>query len=92
MLSIYLGHTVDTMALVISELSIVSAELQTTWPRVNIVDSGKVLESDVEKTADDLAFLHGKTVGGVTYSYALYRTLFLTLVLCHIVSPRPILS
>ena len=71
MLSIYLGHTVDTMALVIGEPSTVSAELQTTWPRVNIVDGGKVLQSDVEKTADDLAFLHGKTVGGVTYSYAM---------------------
>ena len=45
--------------------------MQTTWPRVNIVDGGKVLQSDVEKTADDLAFLHGKTAGGVTYSYAI---------------------
>ncbi|KAM0704012.1 hypothetical protein Q7P35_008244 [Cladosporium inversicolor] len=71
MLSIYLGHTLDTMAMVVGEPATVSTELQTTWPRVSIIDNGKTLESDVEKTADDLGFLHGRTVDGVAYAYAM---------------------
>ncbi|KAM0713427.1 hypothetical protein Q7P37_010389 [Cladosporium fusiforme] len=71
MLSIYVGHTVDTMAMVVGEPATVSTVLQTTWPRVNVIDNGKVIQSNVEKTADDLAFIHGKTTNGVTYGYSM---------------------
>ncbi|SPJ72185.1 related to dehydrogenases and related proteins [Fusarium torulosum] len=71
MLSIYVGHTFEPLAKLLGEPASVSAQLRTTWLTVDILDGDKVIQSQVEKTADDYASLQGKTKSGVTYTYTL---------------------
>ncbi|KAL5586909.1 hypothetical protein FOVSG1_012045 [Fusarium oxysporum f. sp. vasinfectum] len=69
MLSIYVGHTFEPLAKLLGEPASVSAQLHTTWPTVDVLDGDKVIQSQVEKTADDYASLQGTTKSGVTYTY-----------------------
>ncbi|KAL2798172.1 hypothetical protein BJX66DRAFT_334211 [Aspergillus keveii] len=70
-LTIYMGHTMDFLASLLGQPRTVSARLQTTWPYVSILDGDKVLETNVKKTADDYASLHGVTDRDVPYTYVL---------------------
>ena len=70
-LTIYVGHTMDFVASLLGQPRTVSAQLQTTWPYVDILDGGKVIETNVKKTADDYASLHGVTNKDVKYTYVL---------------------
>ncbi|CAG7959249.1 unnamed protein product [Penicillium olsonii] len=70
-LTIYMGHTMDFVASLLGQPTTVSAQLQTTWPYVDIVDGDKIMETNVKKTADDYASLHGTTETGVKYTYVL---------------------
>ncbi|KIL89309.1 hypothetical protein FAVG1_07703 [Fusarium avenaceum] len=71
MLSIYIGHTFEPLAKLLGEPQSVSAQLRTTWPTVDVLDGDKVIQSQVQKTADDYASLQGTTKSGVTYTYTL---------------------
>ncbi|KAL2834028.1 hypothetical protein BJY01DRAFT_253265 [Aspergillus pseudoustus] len=70
-LSIYTGHTMDFVASLLGQPVKVAAQLQTTWPYVDIVDGDKEVERGVRKTADDYASLQGVTDTGVKYTYVL---------------------
>ncbi|CAG9992960.1 unnamed protein product [Clonostachys byssicola] len=68
-LSIYVGQTMEFVASLLGQPRTVSAQLQVTWPHVDIVDGDNVVERNVEKTADDYASLHGMLGEDVNYSY-----------------------
>jgi predicted dehydrogenase len=68
-LSIYLGQTVEFVASLLGQPRALSAQLQVTWPYVDIVDGDNVVERNVKKTADDYASLHGILGEDVKYSY-----------------------
>ncbi|KAF5003672.1 hypothetical protein FDECE_9782 [Fusarium decemcellulare] len=70
-LTIYMGHTMDFVASLLGQPRTVSAQLQTTWPYVDILDGDKIIQSHVNKTASDYASLHGVTNRDVTYTYVL---------------------
>ncbi|PIG89808.1 hypothetical protein AARAC_005856 [Aspergillus arachidicola] len=70
-LTIYVGHTMDFVASLLGQPRTVSAQLQTTWPLVTILDGDEIIESHVPKSADDYASLHGVTSTGVKYTYVL---------------------
>ncbi|KAK1141163.1 hypothetical protein N8T08_009330 [Aspergillus melleus] len=70
-LTIYMGHTMDFVASLLGQPKTVSAQLRTTWPYVDILDGGEVIETGVKKTADDYASLHGVTDKDVQYTYVL---------------------
>ncbi|KAE8378824.1 hypothetical protein BDV26DRAFT_181210 [Aspergillus bertholletiae] len=70
-LTIYMGHTMDFLASLVGQPKTVSAQLQTTWPKVNILDGDKIIETNVKKTASDYASLHGVTENDVPYTYVL---------------------
>lgn len=70
-LMIYVGHTMDLLASLLGEPETVSAQLQTTWPSVQIVDGDTVLEQGVAKSAADYASINGVTERGVKYTYVL---------------------
>ncbi|KAJ0130824.1 hypothetical protein HZ326_26077 [Fusarium oxysporum f. sp. albedinis] len=71
MMSIYVGHTFEPLAKLLGVPASVSAQLRTSWPAVDVLDGDKVIELQVEKTADDYASLLGMTKSGVTYTYTL---------------------
>lgn len=70
-LTIYMGHTMDFVASLLGQPDTVSAQLQTTWPYVDIVDGDKIIARNVKKTADDYASLHGVLNKDVKYTYVL---------------------
>ncbi|CAJ0553089.1 Ff.00g116010.m01.CDS01 [Fusarium sp. VM40] len=65
------GHTFEPLAKLQGEPQSVSAQLRTTWPTVDVLVGDKVIQSQVQKTADDYASLQGTTKSGVTYTYTL---------------------
>ncbi|KAJ5454925.1 transcription regulator gal80 [Penicillium desertorum] len=72
MLSIYVGHTFEPLTRLMGQPSQVSAQLMTTWPEVNIITPDNViLESGIEKTADDYVTLQGTLTSGVKYLYSM---------------------
>ncbi|OQE11183.1 hypothetical protein PENFLA_c079G10163 [Penicillium flavigenum] len=72
MLSIYVGHTFEPLTRLMGQPSQVSAQLMTTWPEVNIITpDNMILESGIEKTADDYVTLQGTLTSGVKYLYSM---------------------
>ncbi|KAF5865338.1 hypothetical protein ETB97_004549 [Aspergillus alliaceus] len=70
-LTIYAGHTMDFVASLLGQPETVSAQLQTIWPYVDILDVHNIIDSHVKKAADDYASRHGVMNNNVKYTYIL---------------------
>jgi hypothetical protein len=68
---IYMGHTMEFLALLLGQPRTVSARLQTTCPYVSILNSDKVLKTGIKKTANNYTSLHRVMDIDVPYTYTL---------------------